>query len=47
MVFDLAKDLKVPLCITMGGGYPKKDWEPILKNHANVYIQAFEYLANH
>ena len=47
MVFDLAKDLKVPLCITMGGGYPKKDWEPILQNHANVYIQAFEYLADH
>jgi acetoin utilization deacetylase AcuC-like enzyme len=47
MVFDLAKDLKVPLCITMGGGYPKRDWEPILKAHANVYIQAFEYLVDH
>jgi len=47
MVFELAKDVKVPMCITMGGGYPKKDWEPILKAHAHVYIQAFEYMANH
>jgi acetoin utilization deacetylase AcuC-like enzyme len=47
MVFDLARDLNVPLCITMGGGYPKKDWEPILQAHSNVYIQAYDYLAHH
>jgi len=47
MVFDLARDLNVPLCVTMGGGYPKKDWEPILKAHADVYIQAYEYLVDH
>lgn len=47
MVFDLARDLNVPLCITMGGGYPRKDWEPILQAHANVYIQAYDFLANH
>lgn len=47
MVFDLARDLNVPLCITMGGGYPKKDWEPILLAHSNVYIEAYDYLANH
>ena len=45
MVFELARDLDCPLCITMGGGYPRKDWEPILNAHANVYYQAFQYLA--
>ena len=44
MVFDFANKMNVPLCITMGGGYPRKDWAPILNAHANVYIQAFEYL---
>jgi acetoin utilization deacetylase AcuC-like enzyme len=47
MVFDLARDLNVPLCITMGGGYPRTDWEPILQAHANVYIQAYDYLSYH
>mmetsp|Transcript_2363 Transcript_2363/g.3522 ORF Transcript_2363/g.3522 Transcript_2363/m.3522 type:complete len:426 (-) Transcript_2363:28-1305(-) len=46
MVFDFANQLKVPLCITMGGGYPKKSWEPILSAHSNVYTQAFSYLAD-
>ncbi len=46
MVFQFASDLGCPLCITMGGGYPKSNWEPILNAHANVYIQAFEYLAD-
>lgn len=46
MVFDLANELNCPLCITMGGGYPKKDWEPILEAHVNVYFQAFQYLMN-
>ena len=44
MVFDVAHKMGVPLCITMGGGYPRKDWAPILNAHANVYIQAFDYL---
>lgn len=44
MVFDFAHKMGVPLCITMGGGYPRKDWAPILNAHANVYLQAFDYL---
>jgi acetoin utilization deacetylase AcuC-like enzyme len=35
----------IPLVITMGGGYPKKNWEPILDAHSNVYFSAFQYLA--
>ena len=45
MVFDFARDSKVPLVITMGGGYPRnKDWAPILEAHTDVYVGAFEYL---
>ena len=46
IVFDFANRLKAPLCITMGGGYPNKDWEPILDAHSGVYIQAHNYLMN-
>ena len=46
IVFDFANRLKAPLCITMGGGYPNKDWAPIIDAHANVYIQAHNYLIN-
>jgi len=46
IVFDFAKRKDLPLCITMGGGYPKKDWDPILEAHANVYIQAYKYLGD-
>lgn len=46
MVFDLANSLGCPLCITMGGGYPRNDWEPILQAHANVYFQAYQYMAD-
>ena len=42
MVYDFALDMRVPLVITMGGGYPRKDWEPILNAHADVYIDAFQ-----
>ena len=46
MVYDLARDLQVPLVITMGGGYPRnQDWTPILWAHARVYFQAHQYLA--
>lgn len=47
MVFELVNDLGCPLCITMGGGYPRKEWEPIIEAHANVYFQAFQYLVDH
>ena len=47
MVFDLADSLDCPICITMGGGYPRKDWQPIIEAHANVYFQAFQYLTEH
>jgi len=48
LVFDFAaKQQKVPLVITMGGGYPKNgtDWKPIIDAHANVYYQAYRYLS--
>lgn len=48
LVFDFAaKQQKVPLVITMGGGYPKNgtDWKPIIDAHANVYYQAYQYLS--
>jgi acetoin utilization deacetylase AcuC-like enzyme len=46
-VFEFARDLNVPLVITMGGGYPKKeDWSPIIAAHANVYFQAHQFLSN-
>ena len=48
LVYDFARDSEVPLVITMGGGYPRQDdWTPILEAHANVYLQAHEYLARH
>lgn len=43
MVYDFALKQGVPLVITMGGGYPKKDdWEPILSAHTDVYVGAYE-----
>jgi len=45
LVYDFCSEQRLPLVITMGGGYPSNnDWTPILKAHANVYIQAYEYL---
>ena len=47
LVFDFVKRLNVPLVITMGGGYPRKDdWTPILEAHCNVYLMARQYLAD-
>ena len=48
LVFDFAANLlEIPMVITMGGGYPHSgaDWSPILNSHANVYIQAYNFLA--
>jgi acetoin utilization deacetylase AcuC-like enzyme len=46
LVFDFARRNELPLVITMGGGYPnREDWTPILEAHANVYVQAQQYLA--
>ena len=45
LVFDFAREHVLPLIITMGGGYPRRDWTPILEAHANVYYQAQQYLA--
>jgi acetoin utilization deacetylase AcuC-like enzyme len=48
LVFDFAANvLNIPMVITMGGGYPQNgaDWSPILEAHANVYIQAYNFLA--
>jgi len=46
MVYRFARDLNVPLVITMGGGYPsdRDDWTPIIAAHSNVYIQAYQFL---
>ena len=45
MIYNWADERDIPLIITMGGGYIKKDWEPILSAHSNVYFSAFQYLA--
>lgn len=47
LVFDFAaNEMKLPLVITMGGGYPRGNaWSPILEAHANVYLQAHHFLA--
>ena len=45
LIYEWADERGIPLVITMGGGYPKKDWEPILDAHSNVYFSAFQYLA--
>jgi acetoin utilization deacetylase AcuC-like enzyme len=47
LVFEFAANvLKIPMVITMGGGYPRTgtDWSTILEAHANVYIQAYNFL---
>jgi acetoin utilization deacetylase AcuC-like enzyme len=45
LVYQFARDCNVPFVITMGGGYPKNnDWTDILQAHANVYIQAYDFL---
>ena len=47
LIFDFAREMNVPLVITMGGGYPRTDdWSPILRAHSNVYLQARQYLAD-
>ena len=43
-VYRYAFDYSVPLIITMGGGYPKGNWEPILNAHADVYIGAHKFM---
>lgn len=45
LVYQFASDLGVPLVITMGGGYPREDWAPIIEAHADVYFDAHQYLA--
>lgn len=48
LVFQFAQDLNIPLVITMGGGYPRSnDWTPILHAHANVYLQAHQFLGRY
>lgn len=45
MVYDFCHRQGLPLVITMGGGYPRKEWEPILAGHASVYTGAYDFLA--
>jgi acetoin utilization deacetylase AcuC-like enzyme len=47
MVYRFVHDeLRAPLVITMGGGYPQPtgSWDPILDAHASVYHQAYTFL---
>jgi acetoin utilization deacetylase AcuC-like enzyme len=53
LVYKFAHNLKVPLVICMGGGYPKQirkgyddsdGWEEIIDAHSHVYIQAFQFI---
>eukprot|EP00569_Conticribra_weissflogii_P003423 CAMPEP_0171333968 /NCGR_PEP_ID=MMETSP0878-20121228/4351_1 /TAXON_ID=67004 /ORGANISM="Thalassiosira weissflogii, Strain CCMP1336" /LENGTH=437 /DNA_ID=CAMNT_0011834987 /DNA_START=154 /DNA_END=1464 /DNA_ORIENTATION=- len=37
IVFEFVHRMKSPLVICMGGGYPRDEWDPILKAHTNVY----------
>jgi len=46
MVYDFCYQQNLPLVITMGGGYPRKDWEPILAAHASVYTGAYDYITS-
>lgn len=50
LVYEFAYEMNVPLIITMGGGYPSgRDndaWTPIVDAHVNVYLQAYQFLAN-
>jgi acetoin utilization deacetylase AcuC-like enzyme len=48
MVFNFARyEADAPMVITMGGGYPRtNDWNVILDAHANVYLQAYDFLAS-
>ena len=47
LVFKFVEEMGVPLVITMGGGYPRDNWEPILEAHADVYFQAHQFLGRH
>ena len=47
LIYDYAANvLQVPMVITMGGGYPRlgTDWSHIIDAHANVYIEAYNFL---
>ena len=47
LVYNFAANvLKIPLVITMGGGYPRsnEDWTHVLEAHANVYLQTYNFL---
>lgn len=44
MVYKFCHSQGLPLVITMGGGYPRQDWGPILGAHADVYTNAFDFL---
>ncbi len=49
MVYKFGLDAGIPIVITsMGaGGYPpRKDWEPILAAHTDVYMDAYESIRN-
>jgi len=46
LVYEFAYDLKIPLVVCMGGGYPSVDdgLKSIIDAHSNVYLQAHQFL---
>jgi len=46
LVYEFAYDLKIPLVVCMGGGYPSADdgLKSIIDAHSNVYLQAHQFL---
>lgn len=46
IVYKFVKESKAGLVITMGGGYPKNNWGPIIDAHADVYLGAHEFLCS-
>ena len=49
LIYDYAANvLQIPMVITMGGGYPRPgtDWSHIIDAHANVYVEAYNFLSS-
>jgi len=45
LVYKFVKESEAGLVITMGGGYPRNDWDPIIDAHSDVYLGAHQFLS--
>lgn len=45
LMYEFAQRTGKGMVITMGGGYPRGHWDPIVKAHADVYFGAYQFLA--